>query len=158
MGQYLDWITQGPLALSGVSHKMPRNLEKLLMKYDPYKVVKAEDHLDNFYMNLQMLEVRYDDVADRIFPCTLDGRATVWYQTLPLNLIHNWRGFKKLVLEKFVDDKKLSMILRELGNHKIEQKQKVKDFNQRFNHILNRFPLDMKPHDSITIDYFTSTL
>ena len=61
-----------------------------------------------------------------------------------------------MFLEKFVDDKTHAMLLRELGNLKMEHKEKVKDFNQRFNRILNRFPTEMKPHDSITINYYTS--
>ena len=38
----------------------------------------------------------------------------------------------------------------------MEKKEKVKDFNQRFNRILNKFSENTKPHDSITIDYYTS--
>lgn len=34
----------------------------------------------------------------------------------------------------------------------------MKYFNQRFNQILNRFLEDTKPHNSITIDYYTSAL
>lgn len=71
--QNMDWMTQGLLALSGVLHKMPRHSEKILKKYDHNKRVKVEYHLDKFYLHLQTLEVRYDDVACRIFPCTLDG-------------------------------------------------------------------------------------
>ena len=99
-----------------------------------------------------MIEARCDDVACKIFPYTLDGRATIWYHSLPPNSIQNWRGFKKLFLEKFVDDKTPTMLLKELGNLKMEQKEKVKEFNQRFNRILNIFPEDTKPHESITID------
>lgn len=75
--QNLDWMNQGPLALPTLLHKMPRHLKKILMKYDPYKRVKDEDHLDNFYLHLQTLEVCYNDVACRHFPCTLDGRLVV---------------------------------------------------------------------------------
>jgi len=46
--QNLEWMTQGPLALHGALHKMPRHAEKLLMQYEPDRVVKAEDHLDTF--------------------------------------------------------------------------------------------------------------
>lgn len=35
--------------------------------------------------------------------------------------------------------------------------RKGKDFNQRFVCILNKFVVDMKLYDSITIDYYTST-
>lgn len=78
----------------------------------------------------------------RIFLCTLDGRETIWYHSHPPNSIQNWRGFKKLFLQKFFDDKTPTMLLRELGSLKMEQKEKVKYFNQRFNCILNRFPAD----------------
>lgn len=50
--QNLEWITQGPLALLGVLHKISRHKEKLLTKYDLDKEVKAEDHLYMFYLHL----------------------------------------------------------------------------------------------------------
>jgi len=50
------------------------------------------------------------------------------------------------------------MLLKELGNLKMEQKEKVGDFNKRFDRIFNRFPPNKKPHYSIKIDYFTSAL
>ena len=65
--QDLDWMTQGPLDLLSILHKMPRHPEKLLMKYVPDNSIKAEDHLDNFYLHLQTLEVRYGDVACKLF-------------------------------------------------------------------------------------------
>ncbi len=63
-----------------------------------------------------------------------------------------------MFLENFVDDKTSAMLLKELGSLKMEGKEKVKDFNQRFTSILNKFVVDRKPHDSITIDYYTSAL
>jgi len=101
-----------------------------------------------------MLEVSYHDVACRFFPCTLDGREAIWCHSFPLNLIQNWKGFKNF-LEKFSNDKTPAMLLKALGNLKMEQKEK---FSQSFNCILNIFPIDMKPHDSITIYYYTFSL
>ena len=40
----------------------------------------------------------------------------------------------------------------------MEGNEKLKDFNQRFTRILNKFAVDTKPHDSITVDYYTSAL
>lgn len=91
-------MTQGLLSLLGVLHKMQRHLENLLTKYDPVKVINVEDHLDNFYIHLHMLEVHYDNFASRLFPCTLYGRETSYYYSLLANSIQNWRGFKKLFL------------------------------------------------------------
>lgn len=70
-------MIQGKLALSGVLHKVPRHPEKLLTKYDLDKVAKEEDHLDKFYLHLQMLEVHFNDVTCRLFLCTLDGSVVI---------------------------------------------------------------------------------
>lgn len=92
------------------------------INFNPNSIVKAEDHLDNFYLQLQNLEVRYDNVACRLFQCTLDGCATAWYHSLPPNSIQNWSAFKCMFLENFVDDKTLIMLLKELGSLKMEGK------------------------------------
>lgn len=63
-----------------------------------------------------------------------------------------------MFLERFDDDKTPSMLLKELGSLKMEGKEKVKDFNQTFTHILNRFLVDTKPHDYITTDYYIFSL
>ena len=119
---------------------MPRHMKTLLSIFDPYKNTKTQDHIDDLYMHLWMLEVRYEDVACRIFPFTLEGRAATWYQRLPVNLVHSWRDFKKLFLDKFADDKTPAMLLKELGNSKMGEKDKEKYFNQKLNHILKKFP------------------
>jgi len=91
---------------------MPRHVEKLLMKYDPDEIVKAEDHLDTFYLHLQTLKVCYNGIACRLFPCTFDGREDVSYHNLPPNSIQNWRVFKRVFLEKFAEDKTPAMLLK----------------------------------------------
>lgn len=58
----------------------------------------------------------------------------------------------------FVDNKTPATLLKELGSLKMEGKEKVKDFNGRFMHILNKFAVDTKPHDSITVNYYMSAL
>jgi len=63
-----------------------------------------------------------------------------------------------MFLKKFVYDKTPTMLLKELGSLEMEGKEKVKDFNKRCMHILNKFATNIKPHDSITIDYYTSAL
>ena len=48
----LEWMTQGPLALPNVLHNMPKRAERMNVKFDLNNIVKAEDHLDNFYLQL----------------------------------------------------------------------------------------------------------
>jgi len=63
-----------------------------------------------------------------------------------------------MFLEKFADEKTLTMLLKEFGSLKMEGKDKLNDFNQRFIRILNNFEADTKPYDSSTINYYTSAL
>lgn len=115
----LDWMTQGPLALLTILHKMPKRVERMNIKFNLDNTVKEKYHLDNFYLQLQTLEVWYDDVACRLFPCTLDSCVDAWYQNLPLNSIQKWGAFKSMFLEKFVDDKTPAMLLKKLENLKM---------------------------------------
>lgn len=41
---------------------------------------------------------------------------------------------------------------------KMGEKEQVKYFNKKFNCIFNKSPPDMKPLDSISIDYYTNLL
>lgn len=46
--QNLEWMSQGPLALSGAFHRMPNLSERMLTKNDPDSTVKAKDHLESY--------------------------------------------------------------------------------------------------------------
>jgi len=48
----LEWMNQGPLALSVVLHKMMKRTDRMNIKLNPDKTVKVEDHIDNFYIQL----------------------------------------------------------------------------------------------------------
>lgn len=100
----------------------------------------------------------FDDFECRLFPYTLEGKASVGYHNLPPNSIHNSREFKHTFLEKFSNDKTPAIFLARLGNIKMREKEKIKYFNQRFTCIMNKFPMDVHPHDLITKDYYTTAL
>jgi len=53
----LEWMTQGPLALLVVFRNIPKKMMRMNIKFNPNSTVKVEDHLDNFYLQLQTLEV-----------------------------------------------------------------------------------------------------
>lgn len=106
MGKWnMEWMPHGPLSLPSILHKISWDAEKILVKYDPGKAMKVEYHLDKFYLHIKTIEVHYEDIVCILFPCTLDGRAVMWYHNLPPNSIQNWEVFKQIFLEKFVEDK-----------------------------------------------------
>lgn len=50
------------------------------------------------------------------------------------------------------------MLLKELRNLKMRNKERVKYFNQIFTCLLNKFPTYVKLHNDITKYYYTTTL
>ena len=46
----------------------------------------------------------------------------------------------------------------ELSHIKMDSREKVKDFNQRYLSLRNKIPVDSKPIDSVVIEFYTSTL
>lgn len=50
--QNMEWMTQGPLVLLGDLHKMMKQSERMITNFDLENTMKAEDHLDNFYLQL----------------------------------------------------------------------------------------------------------
>jgi len=54
----------------------------------------------------------------------LDGRVVLYYHNLPPSSIQNWGVFKRIFLEKIVEDNTLAMLLKELGSLNMEQKER----------------------------------
>ena len=57
------WRARTPLILAAPLHDLPKHPEKILPKFDPRKGVSAEDHLHNFYLGLNLLNVDPEDVV-----------------------------------------------------------------------------------------------
>lgn len=72
---------------------MPRHTEKHLLKFDLEKGTMVEDHINNFYISLQMMRVQHDDVTCRIFTYTLENKVATWYLSFPMASIRNWDEF-----------------------------------------------------------------
>jgi hypothetical protein len=61
-------------------------------------------------------------------------------------------------LEKFGDDKSPEVLVMELSSLRMNPKEKIKDFNQRFITLKNRIPTDSMPAKNIIIAYYTKSL
>jgi hypothetical protein len=61
-------------------------------------------------------------------------------------------------LEKFGDGKPPEVLVMDLSSLKMNPKEKVKDFNQRFLTLKNRIPADFMPAESLVIAYYTKAL
>ena len=50
------------------------------------------------------------------------------------------------------------MLVLDLSRIKMDSKEKVKDFNQRFLSLNNKIPIKSRPMDGVVIEFYTSFL
>ena len=66
--------------------------------------------------------------------------------------------FEKQFLAKFGDDKTTASLINDLSNLKAKTGEKIKDFNSRFNKLLNKIPNTSVPSAKIQIEWYISSL
>lgn len=101
-----------------------------------------------------MFGVADEDVVCRLFPFTLIGVASTWYFSLRIGSITSWGAFQHAFSGKFGDDKTPAALVLELSRLKMETKEKVKDFNTRFNTLFNRILANARPTDEVLMELY----
>jgi hypothetical protein len=152
------WLGQDVVAVPGPQHPLPKHPEKCLTKFDLDSKRTAEDHIMKFMLDIRIHNVEHEDVVCRLFPYTFEGNASTWYFAQQPRTITSWEKFESIFLEKFGDGKPLEVLVMDLSNLKMNAKEKVKDFNQRFLTLKNRIPTDSMPAESLVIAYYTKAL
>jgi hypothetical protein len=133
------------VAIPGPQHPLPKHPEKWLPKFDPDSKQIVEDHIKKFMLAIRLRSVEHEDVVCRLFPYTFEGNASTWYFSQQPHTIVSWDRFESCFLEKFGDDKSPEVLVMELSSLKMNPKEKIKDFNQRFLTLKNRIPTDSMP-------------
>jgi hypothetical protein len=83
-------------------------------------------------LSIRLRNVEHEDVVCRLFPYTFKGNASTWYFAEKTHTIVSWEKFESFFLEKFGDNKSLEVLAMELSSLRMNPKEKIKDFNQRF--------------------------
>ena len=109
-------------------------------------------------MKIRLLNVRHEDVVCILFPYTFINKASTWYFSLSQGPITSWVGFRTLFLNKFGEDKTLVTLVLELSRIKMNPKEKIKEFNQRFLTLRNKIPIAVRPAEAVTLEFYTSAL
>ena len=94
----------------------------------------------------------------QLFPLTFEGKVSTWYFSLVQGSITNWVELNKAFLVKFGEDKTPPLLALELSQIKMEPKERIKDFNQRFLALKNKIPVTSQPLEDIIIENYTSAL
>ena len=76
------------------------------------------------------MSMQAKDVVCRLFPYTLEGKASTWYFSLLEGSITSRNQFQTTFLDKFGEDKTPAVLDLELLRIRMDGKEKIKDFNQ----------------------------
>jgi hypothetical protein len=126
------WLDQDAVVVPRAQHPLPKNPEKWLPKFDPDSKQIAEDHIKKFMLSIRLRNVEHEDIVCRLFAYTFEGNASTWYFSQQPHTIVSWEKFESCFLEKFEDGKPLEVLVMDLSSLRMNPKEKVKDFNQRF--------------------------
>ena len=107
---------------------------------------------------IRLWSLEHEDVVCRLFPYTFEGNASTSYFSQQPHAIVSWDRFESCFLEKFGDNKFLEVLVMELSILKMNPKEKIKDFNQRFLTLNNRIPTDSMPTKNLIVAYYTKAL
>ena len=116
------WRARTPLNLDTPLHALPQNAEKDLPKFDPEKGISVDDHLQSFYLDLEILVVEHEDVVCQLFPHTFEAKASAWYFGLQGNLITNWDTFERVFKVKFGSQQTTATLMKELFALRMDNK------------------------------------
>ena len=77
------WLTINPLAISRPQNDLPKNPNKLLLKFDLDDDILPKIHIDKFMLSMNIMNVQHEDVACRLLCLTLQGKASSCFSTFP---------------------------------------------------------------------------
>ena len=95
------WRARTPLNLAVPLHAFPQNDDKSFPKFDLGAGISVDDHLQSFFLAIELLVVEHEHVVCKLFPHTFKAKASTWYFGLPANSIMNWDTFERLFKGKF---------------------------------------------------------
>jgi hypothetical protein len=104
------------------------------------------------------MNVQHEDIVCILFPYTFENSASMWYFNLPMGSITSWMKFQKYFLDKFSEENTTGALIDELFAATMTSKERVKDFNQIFKTILNKFQPEAKPTQELQIKVYVNAL
>ena len=134
------WNNPGAVLMPAPLSQLPAHPEKWLPKFNAEAGMLAEERINNFMLSIYLNGVTNEDAIVRIFPYTLQGTVGSWYFSLPSRSITSLEIFQEQFLTKFGDDRSMATLINDLSNLRAKSKEPIKDFNLRFNKILNKIP------------------
>jgi hypothetical protein len=156
MEGYKPWLTIDAIPIPDPTHPLPKKAQKFLPKYDHDDDVSSKHHIKQFMDALNLMNVEHEDVICRLFPHTLQGKATKWFFNLAPGSITSWEKFEEAFISEFSNEESTKIFPLELLGIRMNENEKVKDFNEIFISILNKIPI--KHAEAVQIEYYVFAL
>jgi hypothetical protein len=107
---------------------------------------------------IRLINFQNEDTVCRLFPYTFENSYSMWYFNLSVGSITSWTKFQKEFLDKFVEKTTMGDLMAKLFLATRSLKERVKDFNQIFMTILNKFQPVAKPTQELQIEVYANAL
>lgn len=137
MASNRPWLVFYAIFVHGAHHPLRKHLEKIIPKFDPNNDVLLEDHIKQFMISLRLMNVGNEDVVCRLFSDVFVGKESMQFFSLIARSIRYWKQFETTFLTQFGDDKTPRVLFLDISRIKINKREKIKYFNQRFITLLN---------------------
>ena len=118
------WLDGDALSILGDQHRLPKNPQKCLPKFNPNEKIPMEYHIKYFMQAITLRNVIHEDMVCRLFPYTFEGKDYTWYFSLETISIPSWDVFSELFTQKFGDQKTLEELVIELSSMKTKGKER----------------------------------
>ena len=73
------WTTRTPFKMACPLHNFPQNADKSLPNFYLREGIYVDDHLQSFFLALEILSVENEVVVCRFFPNTFKAKVASWY-------------------------------------------------------------------------------
>jgi hypothetical protein len=95
-------------------------------------------------------------VIMKLFSASLTGDARIWYNNLPNKSIKSWEDFENAFIRKWGDEKDLTYLFSQYQEIQKHEEESVREFNDRFNTLLNQIPSNSLPETNLLGQYLRS--
>ena len=95
------WLDGDAMSILDDQHRLPKNPEKWLAKFNLDEEIPVEDHIKYFMLSTRLRKIIHEDVFCRLFPYMFEGKASTWYFSSEAISIPSWDVFSELFTQNF---------------------------------------------------------
>jgi hypothetical protein len=141
----MPWQPGTPLRLARPLHDIPMDAPNKLPNFIGTGTLSVEEHIQNFYDALALMDITILDVIIRPFVRNFEGEATRWYHFLPNDNVPYWDTMIQEFKKHFQGADDVASLLRDFTTISIHEGEQIHNFNQRFTLTSNRIPTASQP-------------